>query len=165
MKLDFKPIPTILLVEDDEDDCIFFQEAMTEVSAGIALKCLNNTGKLMEVIESTKPCLIFVDFKLPGENGLEGVRRLKTHPVFNSIPIIMWSTSSIVRNVKAAYEAGVQLYMEKPWSLKVLVEKLKKILKHNRIGLPTISAFISSKAQNTQLHHRDRGIGWFFAFG
>jgi CheY-like chemotaxis protein len=76
-------------------------------------------------VEQCRPSLIVMDYKLPKENGIECVQQLKTHPQFCMIPVIMWSTSGIYSQVKAAYKAGVQAYFEKPWSLNALVEKLQ----------------------------------------
>ena len=87
MKEELKHTPTILLIDDDEDDCSLFQEAIMEIAPSITLTCLQSTDHLFEAIENTQPVLIFMDFKLPKENGIDCLRRLKAHPVFNTIPV------------------------------------------------------------------------------
>src|SRR5215213_7798978 len=102
-------MPTILLIDDDEDDYHFLKEAMTAVSPATNIIWLPYSCDLLKSMERIKPSLIFLDFNMPGMNGLDCVRQLKTHPDFKIVPVVMWSTSSIVHNVREAYDAGIQL--------------------------------------------------------
>jgi CheY-like chemotaxis protein len=120
-------IATILLIDDDEDDYHFFREAVTAVSPCTSIIWLPYSCDLLKSMEVIQPSLIFMDFNMPGMNGPDCVRQLKAHPEFNLVPVVMWSTSSIVRNVKEAYDAGIELFLEKPWCIKVLAAELKNI--------------------------------------
>lgn len=145
MKLELSHIPNILLIDDDEDDCRFFELAIAEISPLIAIRCLQNTDQLYEFIKSTKPSLIVIDFRLPKESGIDCLKWLKCHPEFKTIPVVMWSTGGLLNNVVNAYKAGVQCYLEKPWDLRELVDKLKSIIQGNHIEPFPLSPFIYSK--------------------
>jgi hypothetical protein len=62
------------------------------------------------------PSLILLDLKLPKVDGLEVLRRLKAHPRFCTIPVVVLTTSAEDGDVKAAYELGVNSYIVKPVS-------------------------------------------------
>lgn len=134
--------PTILIIDHDEDDCSIFREVIAEVSPRTETVIQQDAGRLMEVIERTKPTLIFIEYNLCRENGIEWVRRLKAHPVFRSIPVVMWSTSRLLSVAAAAFTAGVQNFHEKPWEVNVWVQKIKKVLQQNRIELSSLAGFL-----------------------
>lgn len=135
MKPNLHNTATILLIDDDDDeDCHFFEEALSQISPRISLHCLSNADQLLQVIENMNPSLVFVDYHPGEEKGIDCVRKIKAHPQFRVIPVILWSTAGTTQEITAAYVAGAQLYMEKPWDLKKLEEQVKKILwKYDKI--------------------------------
>ena len=58
-------IKNILLIDDDEEDCLFLSHALAEVSCALRLRCIQNGDHLFEVIEINKPSLILLDLHLP----------------------------------------------------------------------------------------------------
>lgn len=60
------------------------------------------------------PAVILLDLKLPRVDGMEVLRRLKSHPVLRSIPVVILTTSAEDRDIKAAYDLGVNSYIVKP---------------------------------------------------
>lgn len=76
--------------------------------------------------------LIIIDWMLPGVNGLEFVRHLRAHPLYEGVPIIMFTHKDRVDDVERAMEAGVSDYMRKPTSgwkpvdVQTLVNKVKR---------------------------------------
>ena len=122
----------ILLVDDDREDCSLFQEALSEAAPEAALSCVEGGKNLLGEVEACRPSLIVIDYKLTRENGIECVQQLKAHPEFRAIPVVMWSTSALFSQIKAAYGAGVHHYFEKPWNINELVEKLKVLVALSR---------------------------------
>lgn len=126
---------TILLIDDDEDDCLFLSRALAAITDGITLRCTQSADHLLESIDCNKPCLIFIDFYLPKRSGLDLLRRIKNHPGYKDIPIVMWSTSSMHSNVIAAIHEGACAFLEKPCRYTDLVVELKSILLQNFIEI------------------------------
>jgi CheY-like chemotaxis protein len=128
---------TILLIDDDEDDCLFLSHALAAVSNNITLSCLHDVNNLfetlLETIDVNKPSLIFIDFYMPKRNGLDLLRLIKKHPDYKHIPVVMWSTSCIRSNVAAAYREGAQAFVQKPSSFNQFVQELRAILKQQSI--------------------------------
>jgi CheY-like chemotaxis protein len=60
------------------------------------------------------PVVVLLDLKLPKIDGLEVLRRLKAHPRFRTIPVVILTTSNEDRDVQTAYELGVNSYIVKP---------------------------------------------------
>jgi CheY-like chemotaxis protein len=60
------------------------------------------------------PTLILLDLKLPRLGGLEVLERLKHHPSFASIPVVVLTTSRDEGDVRRAYQLGANSYIVKP---------------------------------------------------
>ncbi len=60
------------------------------------------------------PVFIMLDLRLPKVDGLEVLRRLKQHPTFSCIPVIILTTSAEDRDIQEAYRLGCNSYIVKP---------------------------------------------------
>lgn len=60
------------------------------------------------------PVFILLDLKLPKVSGLEVLHRLKNHPRFSTIPVIVLTTSAEEHDVEEAYRLGCNSYIVKP---------------------------------------------------
>lgn len=61
-----------------------------------------------------QPLLILLDLKLPRIDGLEVLRRFKSHPIFRIIPIVVLTTSTEENDIQRAYRSGANSYIVKP---------------------------------------------------
>lgn len=73
------------------------------------------------------PLVVLLDVKLPRVNGLEVLRQYRDHPVSQSIPIVMLTSSSEDKDVKAAYQYHVNSYIVKPVSFDNLMDVAAQI--------------------------------------
>lgn len=69
-----------------------------------------------------QPVVILLDLKLPKVSGLDVLHRIKTHPRFRTIPVVVLTTSSEDADVRAAYEIGVNSYIVKPVNFENFLE-------------------------------------------
>jgi two-component system chemotaxis response regulator CheY len=69
--------------------------------------------------------LIISDWNMPNKNGLEFLREVRAHQEFKNIPFILLTSESERDQVTEAILAGVSQYIVKPFSPKVLIDKLK----------------------------------------
>jgi CheY-like chemotaxis protein len=60
------------------------------------------------------PVFIMLDLRLPKVDGLEVLRRLKNHPTFSAIPVIVLTTSAEDSDIQEAYRIGCNSYIVKP---------------------------------------------------
>jgi CheY-like chemotaxis protein len=73
------------------------------------------------------PAVILLDLKLPRVDGLEVLRRLKAHPEFRRIPVVVLTTSAESQDVREAYSIGVNSYIVKPVDFDKFVEVAAQI--------------------------------------
>ena len=73
------------------------------------------------------PAVILLDINLPKVNGLEVLRQLKEHERFRRIPVVVLTSSREDRDLKAAYDLGVNSYIEKPVSFNKFIEVAEQI--------------------------------------
>jgi DNA-binding response OmpR family regulator len=116
----------ILLVEDGEDDVFLLKHSFTEAKianpvrvakdCAEAMRYLGGEGEFADRGKHPLPVLVLLDLKLPDRSGIEllqWVRRVN----IRSVPIIVFTSSSSINDVKAAYEAGAASYVVKPLTL------------------------------------------------
>jgi len=81
------------------------------------------------------PCVVLLDLKLPGKNGLEVLSWLRGNPDFTTTVVIVLTTSREPRDIHEAYRLGANAYLVKPTSPTQpaeLVTALKKFwIDHN----------------------------------
>lgn len=68
------------------------------------------------------PAVILLDINLPKVNGLEVLRQLKGHARYRRIPVVMLTSSREDRDLLAAYDLGVNSYIEKPVSFDKFID-------------------------------------------
>jgi DNA-binding response OmpR family regulator len=109
----------ILIVEDD----IHIQDIFRIIfnSHGYTVECVESGEKLYKT-DLHWPDLIILDKQLPGISGLEACKRLKANADTKIIPVIMISALSGVR--EAALLAGADDYIEKPFTMHTLLDKV-----------------------------------------
>lgn len=118
------------VVEDDEDitKLILFNLTMagfqvsTSASGEDALKFLQE-----EVVD-----LVLLDVMLPGKNGIEVCRELKSWPSYAGVPIIIVTAKGEDEDVVLGLEIGADDYIPKPFSPKVLIARIRNALRHTK---------------------------------
>ena len=112
----------ILLLEDNPADAQLFQRAMagpyrvTVAQTGPeALDRLFQRGKFSK---TARPDLVVLDLNVPLLNGHEVLNVIKSNSNLRSIPVVVFSISDQVEDVKKAYELGACSYIVKPNSLR-----------------------------------------------
>jgi len=119
--------PTILVV-DDEEDIVELVELNLLREGYKALTC--GTGEqALEIARSKLPNLMILDLMLPGIDGLELCKRLRIDPKTERIPIIILSAKGEEADIVTGLELGADDYVTKPFSGKVLVARVRRVLR------------------------------------
>lgn len=120
----------IALAEDDADDQLLFTEALKQVSDGDTLTTVSNGMMMLDLLQRSKnslPDVIVLDVNMPGMDGIECLKAIRSTPDFNHLPVIIMSTSTNPETVEDAYTHGASRYAVKPGKfdeLKRIVEKI-----------------------------------------
>lgn len=83
-----------------------------------------------ELVERERPQLVLLDVMLPGMDGIEVCRRIRSNPATSGTPIIMITAKSDERDVVAGLDAGANDYVAKPFSKEVLLARIRAALRH-----------------------------------
>jgi DNA-binding response OmpR family regulator len=121
----------ITLIEDEPD----IQEiiAYNLKREGYQVSAALNGEEGLDLIERKKPDLILLDLMLPGIDGLEVCRRLRSRPETQDIPIIMVSAKGEETDVVLGLGLGADDYIAKPFSPKELIARVKAVLRRSKI--------------------------------
>lgn len=118
---------TILLVEDEDAIREMIASALQRVGFGVAEA--GDTAQAEQALKQVSPCLIILDWMLPGVSGLEFARRLKRQDDTRDIPVIMLTARCEENDRMTGFEAGVDDYVGKPFSVRELIARVKAVLK------------------------------------
>ena len=112
-------IRPILLVEDRSVDVDLTKRAFAKRKLLNPITIARDGEEVIALFDGWEsgepiPICILLDLKMPKMNGLEVLRRLKSHPKFSTIPVIVLTTSTEDRDVEEAYKLGCNSYIVKP---------------------------------------------------
>ena len=116
----------ILLVEDNQD--LQFLLSCRIKSMGFAIISANNGMEGVEKAIEEKPDLIIMDILMPGMDGREATRMIRSNPMTKNIPIIVLTVLFRHLDQESCIEAGCNDYIVKPFRFKVLQEKIRALI-------------------------------------
>lgn len=118
----------ILLIDDDEDDQVYFRDAVSEIYPDIECRIANNGMEGLKEVDSPAPFdFIFLDLNMPIMNGFECLEQLKNKTSQKEVPVVIFTTSKNSHDIEKSKELGASLYFTKPTSFQILCNKLKEI--------------------------------------
>src|ERR1700755_1533309 len=104
-KLDNVDPRTTVLVVDDTPESLCFLTSML-VSAGMTVLTAADGLAAIEVLEQVMPDLLLMDAIMPGLDGFETTRRIKSDQRFRHLPVIFMTGLTEAEHVVRAFEAG-----------------------------------------------------------
>jgi DNA-binding response OmpR family regulator len=116
----------ILLVEDEFHVLLLVQRKLE--SAGYTVTTADHGDTALELALQTRPDLILLDIMLPGRNGLDICREVKTTLGSDAPRVILMSARGQQEDVEAGLEAGADDYIIKPFSPRLLLERVQALL-------------------------------------
>ena len=109
----------VLIVDDDENDVLLIQGALersdwefsvhTEHSGDDALSSLRRLPDPTDAIE-----VVLLDLRMPGKNGHETLREIRSDSWHASLPVIVLTTSDQPSDMETAFQNGAQCFVTKP---------------------------------------------------
>jgi CheY-like chemotaxis protein len=119
-----------LIVDDDQDDKELFKEALLAVDSDIICYCSENAEEAFDKLDNHLSSieLIFVDINLPEMSGWQFLRKIKRHEAYKHIPVLMYSTSSHIRDKEIAVDLGAICLITKPHKFKTLKDILTLVV-------------------------------------
>ncbi|HEX8040870.1 MAG TPA: response regulator, partial [Chryseosolibacter sp.] len=119
---------------DDQEDRDFFCEALKEIDPSIVCLMAGSGFEAVAMLQSHMPVpdLIFLDINMPMMDGKQCLRKIKSIPELESIPVIMYSTSTNTREIRECYKLGAVDFLIKPYSYEKLAHDLASVFDFSR---------------------------------
>lgn len=117
--------PLLLLVEDNREFREFLREQLGEQYRIIDAPD-GEEGERLAVEQN--PSLIVSDIMMPRVDGIELCRRIKSNLQTSHIPVILLTARTSDQNKAMGYEAGADSYISKPFSMEVLLTRIRKLI-------------------------------------
>jgi DNA-binding response OmpR family regulator len=121
------PKETILVIEDDSDIVEIIQYNFER--EGYRVITASNGEKGIDAVISRKPALIILDLMLPGLDGLEVCKRLRSNADTRSIPIVILTAKGEESDIVLGLGVGADDYVTKPFSPKELLARITAVLR------------------------------------
>ncbi|KAF0133055.1 MAG: two-component system OmpR family alkaline phosphatase synthesis response regulator PhoP [Candidatus Saganbacteria bacterium] len=132
----------ILIIEDEKDiaGALEYNFKKEKHETSVAYDGIQG----LKLAQGYSPSLIILDIMLPGMDGLEICRKIKSNPKTEGIPIIILTAKSEEVDKIVGLELGADDYITKPFSMKELLARVKTILRRSekkQIAAPDILKF------------------------
>jgi CheY-like chemotaxis protein len=125
---------TILLIDDDEDDRKLFFEAVREFDETITCVGSRNGQEALLYLKNEAnsiPDFIFLDLRMPGLNGQKCLEEIKKDPRLVPVPVIVYTTSTDVKESIELKKMGAVHFMSKPDSPDDIYYMVSVVLSEN----------------------------------
>ncbi|MBI1373552.1 MAG: response regulator [Phycisphaera sp.] len=124
----------LLVVEDEKDLQDLLNYNLTR--EGFKVVCTDRGEQGLEIARQHPPDLVVLDLMLPGMDGLDVCRNLKSDPNTAHVPIVMLTAKGEESDVVIGLEMGADDYVTKPFSPRVLIARLKAVLRRPGAASP-----------------------------
>jgi DNA-binding response OmpR family regulator len=118
---------TVLVVEDEPRIAALARDYLTH--AGFAVRTANDGPGALASIQDRRPDLVVLDLGLPGLDGLDVTRQVRSSPATATLPIIMLTARDDELDKLLGLELGADDYLTKPFSPRELVARVRAVLR------------------------------------
>ncbi|MCF8146772.1 MAG: response regulator [Deltaproteobacteria bacterium] len=148
------PKERILVVDDEED--ILELVRFNLLREGYDVRVADSGEKAVDLTRKDLPHLIILDLMLPGIDGLEVTRILKSNSETRQIPIVMLTAKGEEPDVVAGLELGADDYVTKPFSPRILLARVRAVLRRKQEEAQGASDVV--KIRNLMIHPGRREV-------
>lgn len=124
MNAPLKIPPTVLIADDNSDDCLIALRAWEESQLDFQVKIVHDGRELLDYLNGRRkyrlrkywplPQLILLDLNMPRKDGRQVLLELQSHPEWNQIPIVVLSDSTKPKDIQEAEDIGAYDFITKP---------------------------------------------------
>ena len=127
---------TVLMADDDAEDCWLAAEAFAESGAKVAFSSVADGIELMNFLSEHSrseakrlPDLILLDLNMPQKDGRQALIEIKSEPALRHIPIVILTTSEEHKDKDRTLKGGAESFITKPATFDEWVEISKSLAK------------------------------------
>ena len=123
----------VLIVEDNRDDVVFIEEALSESGFDVSLNVVRDGEEAIGYLdmissgERVLPDLVFLDLNLPRRSGLEFLGDMRGRERFRLVPVVVLTTSKAEDDIRKSYENYANSYIVKPIDLNEFIRLIRQV--------------------------------------
>lgn len=114
-----------IVTDDSKATRMILKKIMEDLDFEVRLA--EDGGQLLDALTEEIPDVCLIDWNMPGMNGTEVIRVMRSHPSWSQIPSILVTDETRQDRIDSALEAGARGYMAKPFTVDSLRELLDEI--------------------------------------
>jgi CheY-like chemotaxis protein len=136
--------PVILLVDDNPHDVVLIRLAFRKVGIIDTIHLVRDGAEAMHYISGggiyadraifPPPTLVLLDLKMPGANGFEVLKWIRSQESLESLVVVVMSGSRDDADIQQAYELGANSYLIKPTKFEDLVKMMESLKDYQTWG-------------------------------
>jgi two-component system, chemotaxis family, response regulator Rcp1 len=114
----------VLIVDDNPADVALAREGLSMAAYKGKIESVNDGAEALAFLNrkgnfanAPKPDLVILDLNLPKRDGLAVLAAMRAGPNLRSIPVVVFSTSQLSKDISRSYELGANCYISKPGNL------------------------------------------------
>ncbi len=120
----------ILIVDDEAHIRMLIGQTLEELEdEGVEFLTADNGQAALELIQTEKPNLVFLDVMMPKMNGMDVCKKVKKELALHDVYIIILTAKGQELDRQKGQEVGADIYMTKPFDPEVLLNKAKEVLR------------------------------------
>ena len=117
----------VLVVDDSRIMRNIVKNTFTELNIPCTYLEAENGKKALQLLETNKVNIVFLDWNMPEMDGFDFLKKVKSMPDYQNLPVVMVTSEAAKYNVIEALDAGATDYIVKPVHDKVFKQKVSAI--------------------------------------
>jgi DNA-binding response OmpR family regulator len=129
----------VLIVEDDPDIAELLRYGFEHEQFETRVALTGEEGLRASLDVRRRPSVILLDLLLPGMNGFELCRRLRSEPLTRDTPIVILTAKALEIDMARSLSVGANDFITKPFSVRDVVARIRVLLQQSRAGMTSRS--------------------------
>jgi chemotaxis protein histidine kinase CheA/ActR/RegA family two-component response regulator len=119
------------------DDALSVRRSMEQLleDAGYEVTSANDGFLALDSLRDKPPAMVLTDLEMPNLNGLDLTKRIRELPQFMGLPVVMITSRASDKHRDLAMDAGVDLYLTKPYTDATLLEHVRRLVAQDAAAL------------------------------
>ena len=120
----------IFYADDDPDDLNLFRDVAESIARPIALSIHDQGDDLLNALHNSDPDneIVFLDLNLPGRDGFDILREIRSSKDLEKVPVVIFSTTSDAGSVSKCLNSGANFYVQKSNSFTALKSSIEEAI-------------------------------------
>jgi len=122
------PAETVILIVEDDPDQLALADLRVSM-AGYSVRAARNHATLLRSLRERMPDLLLLDVMLPDGDGFEILAKLRWHPAYRALPIVLLTVKNDPDDIVRGLKLGADGYITKPYSKRILADVVRRVLR------------------------------------